>query len=535
MAGSSSRGRRALSIEEGRVKGFCDCYAIKLAFSPNQRARVRSPGNTSSTVTTMFFRRCSFVVMIVLSLTSAFHAQQPRPEEMILARPRPVPVPVFTGKTLRQVRTEAVVPGTAQALFASISSQGPETGVVATQAPKAGTPVVPGLSRLFLTMEAPKPSPFQAFVHQIASPQAKTARVPQLQGDTRDAASSSLETARLRPSFIGDAGGTVVQEYPTAGTAVPPESTVIVTLAIPPVSVPSLHGMTLEQATSKLREDSFQIRIEGENTSGGTVTSQYPPAGTPEPPGTQVTVTITPAQQPAQAPVPPIYVPNLEKMSRSDAESELAKVNLRTGMVKGPSTGFVSDQRPGVGSLVDPETAVSFTLSLPMVVVPDVMGDNEADATNSLKSFRLRAQIVRAKNWDAKSQHVVVTQTPSAGNNADVGSEITLVLGNLAPPPSLLSRVLSALPLAPWWMWLVVGLPLGVVGAGVLKKIVGPRSDFSQSTPAAQCTLTATRATATIRLGRHGVPNVQFTLGLRNGEGVARYRIGREPEVRRKR
>jgi len=183
---------------------------------------------------------------MVLSWTSTFRAQQPRSEEMILARPRPVRVPDFTGKTLQQVRAEAVVTGTAQPLFVSISPQGPENGVVVTQAPKARTPVVPGLTRLFLTMETPKLSAFQAFVHQIASPEAKTARVPQLQGDTRNVASSSLEAARLKASFTGDTEGTVVQQYPAAGAPAPLGSTVIVTLAIPQVVVPSLYGMTLD-------------------------------------------------------------------------------------------------------------------------------------------------------------------------------------------------------------------------------------------------------------------------------------------------
>lgn len=477
--------------------------------------------------------------MILLSLTSTFHAQQPQPKEMILARPRPVPVPDLTGKTLQQVRAEAVVPGTGQPLFASISPQGPENGVVVTQAPKARTPVVPGSTRLLLTMEAPKPTAFQAFLHQIASPETKTARVPQLQGDTRDVASRLLEAAHLRASFTGDTGGTVVQQYPPAGKPATPWSTVIVTLAIPEVIVPSLYGMTLEQAKYRLMENSLQIgKIEGENTSGSTVTSQYPPAGTHEPPGTQVAVTITPAQEPAQAPEPSIYVPNLEKMSRSDAESALAKVGLRTGNVKGPNTGFVSDQRPGVGNVVDVETAVDFTLSLPMVVVPDVMSDNEAVATNSLKSFGLRSKILRAKDWDAKLQHVVVTQDPSAGNSVDVGSEITLFLGNLTPPPpawkSVSRRVVSALPLAPWWMWLVVGLPLGAVGAGMVKKIVAQRPQPAALTSGAQCTLSPSRGVAAIRVGEHDGPKVQFRVGLRDRDSVARCRVGRGPAVRRK-
>jgi len=79
---------------------------------------------------------------------------------------------------------------------------------------------------------------------------------------------------------------------------------------------------------------------------------------------------------------------------------------------------------------------------------------------------------------DAKAQHVVVRQAPPAGNSVDVGSAITLLLGNLTAPPSawkgLPDRLISALLLAPWWMWLVIGLPGGAVRAVVIKKTARP-------------------------------------------------------------
>lgn len=231
----------------------------------------------------MFSRRICFVLMIVLSWTSLFQAQQKQPNAMVLARPIPVPVPDFTGKTLPQVHSEAVVPGRGQQLFVIIRSQGPDNGVVATQAPKPGTPVVPGSTRLFLTMAAPKPTAYQAFLHQLATPQTKTTRVPKLVGGTRDIASRNLEVAHLKASFTGE-GGTVVQQYPPDGTEVPLGSLVTVTLGIPEVVVPSLYGMSLEQASDKLKENSLHTgKIEGENTPGSTVSSQYPPPGAQEP------------------------------------------------------------------------------------------------------------------------------------------------------------------------------------------------------------------------------------------------------------
>lgn len=456
------------------------------------------------------------------------------------ARPLPVPVPNFIGKSLQQVRSEAVLPGSGRQLFASINAQGPENGVVAAQSPKAGTPVVPGSSRLFLTMEAPKLTPIQAFWRRLADPQAKTVRVPTLQGATRDRASRDLEAAHLKANFSGDAAGIVVQQYPHEGTEVLLGSIVTVTLAVPEVVVPSLYGLTLQQASDRLQESSLQTgKIEGENTPGSTVTSQYPPAGAQEPPGKEVAVTLTPAQQPAQGAAPPIYVPNLERMSLGDADAALVKVGLRTGQVKGSKRGFVSDQQPIAGTPVEAEKAVDLTLSLPTVVVPDVMNDTEADATASLEHFGLLPKISRAKNWDENAQHVVVKQDPSPGNSVDVGSQVIVLLENLTPPPSLwkslLNRVAAALPLAPWWFWVVVGLPLGAVIAGAIKMVAVQKPKPPKTQPAARFTLNHEPAAPRIRFGSHGAPKIQFTVTLRDRGSVARCRMGREPAVRRKR
>jgi beta-lactam-binding protein with PASTA domain len=390
-------------------------------------------------------------------------------------------------------------------------------------------------------MAAPKPTPLQAFVSQIVAPQPKTVRVPKLRG-TRDDASRDLEFAHLRASFTGDPGGTVVQEYPTAGTAVSLGSIVTVTLAIPEVIVPSLNGLTLEQATDRLKENFLQPgKIEGENTPESTITSQYPPAGAQVPPGTQVEVTLTAPQQPSQEAPPPIYVPDLDKMNLSDAQAALMKVGLRTGQVKGSKAGLVSEQQPRGGTTVQADTAVDFTLSLPTVVVPDVMDDTEAVATARLDHFGLRSKISRAKNWDEKAQHVVVLQDPSAGTSVDVGSLVVVILGNLTAKPAqnLLGRIVAALPLAPWWFWLVVSLPLAAIGVGVIKtigehKTAASKPEAPKTPPTAHCTLTSERAGPRIRLGSGGVSKVQFTVTLRDHENVARCRVDREPAVRRK-
>lgn len=492
---------------------------------------------------TMFLRKSPFVLMIALLWTSALCAQSM--QMSAIARPQTVPVPDFTGKTLQQVQAGAVVPGTAKPLFLGIYPQGPADGVVASQTPAAHTPVVPGSTRLLLTLDAPKPSAFQTFLQQIVPSQQKRVRVPQgvrvppLDGDSRDAASRVLEAARLRATFTGDMGGVVTQQSPPAGNVVEPGSTVIVTLALPPVIVPSLFKMTLVQATQTLEEASLaRGTIDGENTEGSTVMSQSPTAGTHVPLGTPVAVTMTPAEQPVAPPVPPVFVPNLAKMSSDEAAAALESVRLRTGQVKGPSTGFVSDQTPTAGNMVEAGTSVDFTLLAATVVVPDVMKDSEAVAKDRLKIFGLEPKISHAEDWNANAVHVVMEQRPSAGTSVEVGSAIDVVIGNVAGPPlgrkEVQGEPVPTWQLVPWWMWLVIGVPVGVVGAKVIGKIVGRTPPRVPPAPPAVCTLTATRVVAKTPVGSNGGPTVRFTLGLRDRGNVGQCRVEGEPVVRRK-
>jgi beta-lactam-binding protein with PASTA domain len=486
----------------------------------------------------MLLRKSSFVLMMALLWTSTLLAQQPK-QMSVMGRPQTVAVPDFRGKTLQQAQAEAVVPGTAKPLFLGIYPQGPAGGVVASQTPAAHTPVIPGSTRLLLTLDVPKPSAFQTFLHQIVSSQQKMERVPQLDGDSRDVASRLLQAAHLKGAFTGDMGGVVTQQSPPAGKSVEPGSTVIVTLALPQVIVPSLYGMTVAQATQTLGEASLQRgTIDGENTEEATVTSQSPTAGTHVPPDTAVAVSVSPAQQPVPPSVPPVIVPNLAKMNGREAAAALASVGLRTGHVKGPPTGFVSDQAPTGGNTVEAGTSVDFTLVAATVVVPDVMKDSEAVAEERLKVFSLQPKISRAKDWNANAVHVVVEQRPSAGTNVDLGSAIDVVIGNVTPPPPtwrrVLGQVVTALPLAPWWIWLAIGVPLGAVAAGVIKKVVGQKPKTAHLTPPAACTLTATRTMAKTLIRPSGGPTVEFTLGLRDSEFVARCRVESEPAVRRK-
>jgi beta-lactam-binding protein with PASTA domain len=522
----------------------------------------------------MLLRKYVFILIVASWWTWALcaqqpkDAQQPQPREMMaMVQQKPVAVPDFKGKTLQQVQAEAVVPGSTKPLFVGIYPQGPTGGVVASQTPAAHTPVVPGATRLLLTLDTPKPSPLQSILQQFVPQSKKMEQVPQLYGDNRDVAARLLETARLKANFTGDTGGVVAQQSPPAGSSVEPGSTVTVTLALPQVIVPRLYRMTLAQATQTLEKYSLQRgNVYGENTDASTVASQSVPAGTHVPPGTSVGVTLVapapvqpPVPQPVQPqvpqPVPPqvpqpappqvpqpapsdgqqtepqVVVPNLTKMSSNQAAAVLASVGLLRGQVTGPSTGLVSDQTPIAGSMVAADTPVNLTLAAATVVVPALMQESQDIAEDRLKVFGLKSNFSRAENWKANAVHVVVDQTPSAGTSVDVGSTVDVVIGDVPPPPSTV----------PGWVWLVVGVPLGGVIAIAIRKMIvrpprspEPREEPKPPTPLATCTLAAKKVTANTSIGNNTGPKVRFTLGLRDRVSAAQYRINGEPAVRRK-
>jgi beta-lactam-binding protein with PASTA domain len=364
-------------------------------------------------------------------------------------------------------------------------------------------------------------------------------KVPSVLTKARGPATELLAASNLKAVFVGELTGLATAQSPAAETWVTSGSRVTVTLANPPAIVPSLDGLTRDQAQLRLRNASLtEGAVAGDKFPGSTVVAQSIVAGSEEPRGTAVGFTLrAPAiAQPAPAPLIPlgvpaasgpnpaavvdqpqqIKVPLLQNKTLAEARATLAGVRLAQGAVSGSPDGLVDTQSPLPEGLVPAGTAVGFHLKLETVPVPNVVQDAPSAAAKRFAVFKLKPRFEYASDVNRTRALVVVSQTPEAGTDVEIGSSVTVVLGN-APLPV--------------WVWPItaLGSVLGLVGLGKLIR----RSPTHSFKPA-DWTLSPRQAVPQIRLGQNS-PKLQFCFGLQHHAPPALYRIEREPTLMRRR
>ena len=155
-------------------------------------------------------------------------------------------VPTITGKT--QAEAESVLKKAG--LTGSVTKGYSLTvakGVVISQAPEAGQKV-----------------PSETSVGMVVSEGAQNVTVPGLSGQSQSAATTSLKSLGLSPQVVSNydqstSKGQVAEQFPAAGTAVPPGTIVGLVVSLgsatstPTVTVPSVVGKTSSQAETALK------------------------------------------------------------------------------------------------------------------------------------------------------------------------------------------------------------------------------------------------------------------------------------------
>ena len=156
---------------------------------------------------------------------------------------------------------------------------------------------------------------------------------------------------------------------------------------------------------------------------------QSPKAGKRVVQGSIVTLTVSKGK-------PGVAVPKLVGLAAADAVQQLQKKGLSAQLHQAPAQaapGTVVKQSPAAGKRAKRGTAVQLTVAkgAAAVAVPDVTGQSQQDAVNTLKGQGLAARVVDVPS--TKPAGTVVAQSPSAGTKTQQGSTVRLNVAATAP------------------------------------------------------------------------------------------------------
>ena len=202
------------------------------------------------------------------------------------------------------------------------------------------------------------------------------------------------------------------------------------------VTVPSLDGLTIEQASETLAEYELRIGAQTPEISErpeGTIIAQQPAAGEGIEQGQAVNVTVSTGRE--QSTVPQL----VGLTTLDDVRIALSDFGLVLGAItEGDSNqpgGYVLEQNPGEGTQVAAGSAVDIVVSSGLVEVPDVTGLTEAQARSDLAQAGFEVQVVEQES-SISSPGQVLAQSPQPGTQLARGSLVTITVAIAAAEPT---------------------------------------------------------------------------------------------------
>ena len=335
----------------------------------------------------------------------------------------PVAVPDVVGQA--QAAAEAAIAG-ANLAVGNVTTEFSDTvpeGTVISQNPIGGTEVLPGTA-----------------VDLVISLGQEPVAVPDVVGKAQAAAEAaitgaSLTVGNVTTEFSDTAPeGTVISQNPTGGTEVLPGTAVdlVISLGQEPVAVPDVVGQA--QATAEAAITGANLAVGNVTTEfsdtvpEGDVISQNPTAGTEVLPGTAVDLVVSLGVQ-------PVGVPDVVGQAQADAEATIVAAEFTVGEVTEEFSdtapaGTVISQSPAGGTEALPGTAIALVISAgpEPVVVPNVVGQLQADAEGAIVAAELIVGDVTIEFSDSVPEGQVISQTPEGGAEVAPGSAVNLVV-----------------------------------------------------------------------------------------------------------
>ena len=197
------------------------------------------------------------------------------------------------------------------------------------------------------------------------------------------------------------------------------------------VTTPNVKSKTLDEAILALTEVGLKVGTEtpqaDDNIPKGTIIGQDPAPGELIEAGQAVNLIVSAGKD--QVPVPDLV--NL--LSVEDARSILTEAKLLLGRVTPVDSdkpeGTILEQDPAANVVVDIGALVSVTVSNGKIPIPDVVGQNETQAKNTLLNAGFLVDIVKQADANVAAG-VVLAQFPETDVLALKGSIVTLTVAS---------------------------------------------------------------------------------------------------------
>ncbi|MFF8177303.1 Stk1 family PASTA domain-containing Ser/Thr kinase [Streptomyces chartreusis] len=195
--------------------------------------------------------------------------------------------------------------------------------------------------------------------------------------------------------------------------------------------VPPLLSKTEAQARDRLEDAGLDVgkveRAYSDTVKRGTVISTDPGTGARIRHNDSVKLVISQGPE-------TVKVPDIEGYPLAKARTELKESGLQPGMVKREfnddvTRGYVLSADPGTGTEVRSGSAIKLIVSKGSPVdVPDVTGEDPADARAELEEAGLKVKIASARVNSEFDAGQVAQQSPAEGKQAAEGDTVTLTL-----------------------------------------------------------------------------------------------------------
>jgi serine/threonine-protein kinase len=223
--------------------------------------------------------------------------------------------------------------------------------------------------------------------------------------------------------------GNVLRIQPPEGTTVKEGDrvTLIVSLGPPPVDVPNLVGLTLEEARTALKQARLKLgatdHAYSEKFAADRIIRQSVPVDEQAPQGSVISVVLS--DGPA-----PVSVPRVTGLTQDQATSALETAGFHVAVDERYSDqvddGVVIAQDPEKGTDLQPGQTVTILVSLgpPQFPVPSLVGMGRDAAIAKIRSLGLVPEVIELPG--AVGDLTVASQLPIGGTVVRVGTTITI-------------------------------------------------------------------------------------------------------------